>query len=238
MHIAVIQYTPLYGEVDKNRINLLALCQQAVKEGANIIVLPEMVLSGYIWPQKDSIDYIAESSEGPSFNSFSKFCKTHKVFLAYGFAEKAGSQLFNSQNLIDDKGSLLKTYRKKHLFTVDEFWATPGDGDFFSIKTKWGKLGLGICMDLNYDDFVEFHKKNSDIILFATNWLEEDIDVHPYWIERLQGYKGIVAFANRSGIEFEIEFCGESGFYYNGEFSKSIPKGRNDLLLFSSDRNS
>lgn len=219
--------------MEKNRTQILELCKEAANKGANILILPEMALSGYIWPKKESINLIAEKSKGESFRHFSAFSKTHNVFLAYGFAEKKGSLLFNSQNLIDDDGNLLKTYRKKHLFDVDEFWATPGNEDFFSIKTKWGSLGLGICMDLNFDDFVDFHKKNTDILLFATNWIEENIAVHSYWIERLNGFKGIVGFANRSGEEFGIEFCGQSGFYCNGIFSNSIPKGKNATLLFS-----
>lgn len=230
---AVIQFKAERGEVASNLKRILQLCQKAAEKNQKLIVLPEMCLTGYIWPDRDKIFALAENADGPSFEFLSGFCERNRIYLAYGFAEKDGEQLFNSQNLIGPDGKLLTTYRKIHLFEMDEFWALPGDRGFQAVDTDIGRLGMGICMDLNYDDFVDFHiAQNTDFLLFATNWLEEGLDVHSYWKMRLSGFNQTALISNTYGMEYNIEFCGRSAVFHQGDFTSQAERTGDRIILF------
>ncbi len=236
---STIQYKAVYGQPEKNREKLLELCYNAVKTDADIIILPEMCLTGYIWPHRDRLYKIAERADGETFAIFAEFCFKKDCYLAYGFAEYEDDKLYNSQNFIGPDGRLLLTYRKMHLFFADLLWAHPGNRGFQFVDTPIGRVGLGICMDLNFDDFVDFHIANkTEWLLFAANWLKEDIDVHAYWKKRFRNYRGTAFIANTFGHEYIIEFCGKTSVYESGEFTSIAPEEGNYILLSRHRRNS
>jgi len=229
IYVSTIQFKADYGNPVKNRDALVKICEKAVEDNSSVLVLPELCITGYIWPDREIIYSLAEPSKGESFHIFSEFCKNNGCYMAYGFAERDTSTglLFNSQNFINPAGDLLATYRKVHLFELDYFWAAPGKSGFMTIDTSLGRFGLGICMDLNYDGFINFHKEmNTDWLLFSTNWLEQGINVHDYWLSRFNGFKGSAFMSNTYGFEYNIEFCGQSSVYESGQF---IAKGPRDI---------
>ncbi len=207
------------------------ICRGATAEGAKLIVLPEMCLTGYTWQNAQDIAPLCEQVCGRAFEQFAPLCRERGLYLAYGFAEEAGGRLYNSQNLIGPEGTLLATYRKTHLFEMDESWAAAGDTGFVSVATEYGRMGLGICMDLNFDDFVRYHGAHTDYLCFATNWLEEGLPVHSYWRQRLEGYAGTVFFANCYGQENGVAFCGQSAVYNGGHFGHALPRFSAGMLL-------
>jgi len=228
---SVIQFRAVKGRPGENIEALIELCGKAVEEGSVIINLPEMCLTGYIWPDPQSIMPYAEEPEGPSFLKFSNFCRNNRCFISYGYAEKNRTAVYNAQNLIGPDGRLLLTYRKSHLFEADESWAQTGDKGFMNTGTDYGVMGMGICMDINYDDFVEFHINNrTDLILFPSNWLEEGLDVIRYWRYRLGDYRGAVLISNTFGTEQGVGFCGRSSIINNGVVLGSLPPDGNGVL--------
>jgi predicted amidohydrolase len=228
---AVIQYRAQKGLVQESLDEIIELCKQAVRRGAKIIVLPEMCLTGYIWIKRAEIEKLAETNSGPSFQILSDFAKMHRVWIAYGFAEKDGADLYNSQNLIDPQGGLAACYRKMHLFELDTFWATQGNTGFLTVASDFGRLGLGICMDLNYDDFIAFHVKSTDLLLFSTNWVWEGAPVHPYWDERLNTFPGTALMANSWGLDYSVRFSGKSAVYRSNAFAASAAMEGNGIIF-------
>lgn len=229
---ATIQYKPLKGRPGDNLSALLSLCRIAAQRGAELIVLPEMCLSGYIFANKAEAEKIAEPAEGETFSAFAEFCLANSCYISYGYAEKTGNRLYNAQNLIDPGGKLLFRYRKMHLFDADMLWATPGDLGFMSVSTPLGIMGAGICMDLNYNDFVRYHiESETGLLLFPTNWIDQGFDVLPYWSSRLQGFNGTAFIANNYGCEDGIFFSGKSAVYHNGSFISSASSQGNAVLF-------
>ncbi|GAB4422754.1 MAG: hypothetical protein OHK0011_02050 [Turneriella sp.] len=159
------------------------------------------------------------------------------MFVVYGFAESAGAALYNSQNLVAPTGERLATYRKTHLYKADETWATPGDTGFMTIATELGRLGLGICMDMNFDDFVEHHTVNeTDIVCFSACWLNEDFPVRHYWLYRLEGFDNTVLIANSFGEERGVRFRGESSIVSGGGVVAHAPTTGQGVLLAEHSR--
>lgn len=237
--VATIQFKPRKGLIDINRNEMLNLGTQALEMGAKVLVFPEMSLSGYLWPSQAVVANFAEPSKGKTFQRFSRFCLDNQCYFAYGFAEYFNGQYYNSQNLIGPDGCLLGTYRKVHLFLMDYNWAIPGNEGFFYVDTPLGRMGLGICMDLNYDDFVEFHiKKETQWLLFSTNWLKEETDIKLYWEKRFSGYQGSVFMANTYGFEDDWEFYGNSTVITNETVDVFAGNTGNRILLTLHNQNS
>lgn len=204
----------------------------AVKRSARVIILPEMCTTGYVFASPMEISPYCEDQEGETFQLMADFCRRHGVFLVYGFAERDGARLYNSQNLIDPGGRRLATYRKMHLYEQDFTWALSGNNGFITVDTEIGRLGLGICMDLNFDDFVRFHRhQKTHLICFSACWLDEDLEIAPYWQGRLKGFTNAICIANSFGEERGVHFRGQSTVIRAGHVIAEGPLDREYVIV-------
>ncbi|MFP3335863.1 nitrilase-related carbon-nitrogen hydrolase, partial [Pseudomonas sp. SIMBA_064] len=75
----------------------LALARRAAREGANLIVLPELANTGYTFQSRHEAYAHAENlQEGRSLQAWAGFARDHNVYLAAGFAERDGMKLYDS----------------------------------------------------------------------------------------------------------------------------------------------
>jgi predicted amidohydrolase len=238
LKVGIIQFSPLYKKTEKNLTKILQLIQEGGSSGAKIICLPEMCLSGYIFVNpEDARPWALDPEFSPEIAALQSAAADFQIYLAFGFLEHSGKGLYNSQLLIGPKGEKLGLYRKRHLFEPDYWWAQPGDGHFLSIPTPIGNLGLGICMDLNYRDFVDYHiRQKTDMVLFSTNWVDQGFLVQDYWNYRWSGFSGVVLTANRGGEEFGLGFSGYSSITQKGEVLGQLTHGENALLVVNLQR--
>ena len=177
----------------------------------DLIVLPEMFSSGYCFDDRDEIAPHAEAVDGLTFAALSLQAKARRAWVVAGFVERAGEALYNAAWVIRPDGSLADCYRKTLLFDADLAWATPGPGDYRLYDTGVGRFSVGICMDLNDERFVRWNLlARPDVIAFPTNWLEEGVDVHPYWQDRIAPTGATLVAANTWGPERGLVFHGRS----------------------------
>jgi N-carbamoylputrescine amidase len=233
----VVQFSPKYGRVVDNWARLADLVTEGAHQGAQLLVLPEMAWTGYLWPDDPTLRPWAEiAGAGPGQQHMAALATQHNLWLAFGFPEADGPRLYNSQTMATPDGRVLAPYRKTHLFEADFWWARPGDTGFRQWDSPWGPIGSGICMDLNYPDLVDFHaRQGSAVLAFSTNWLDQDEDVIPYWETKLAGvdggnFGGPALFANRGGEEYGVRFRGQSALFWGGRCVASLP-GTDDGVL-------
>ncbi len=233
----VVQFSPVYGRVNDNLDALESLVEQGVGEGAELLVLPEMAWTGYLWPDPPTILPHAEhAGRGTGQDRLRAWSRRWNVWLVFGFPEVSAGRLFNSQGLMTPDGAVHPVYRKTHLFEADFWWAEPGDTGYLQWPSPWGRLGSGVCMDLNFPDLTEHHKtKGTAILAFSTNWLDQDFDVVPYWEQKLEGeandgFPGLALFSNRGGEEYGVPFRGQSSVFWNHRCIGTI-EGKNDGVL-------
>jgi len=233
----VVQFSPLYGRVVDNLGRLERLVDEGAQKGARLLVLPEMAWTGYLWPRPSAILPFAEvAAQGPGQQAMAALAQKHGLWLAFGFPEKEGHNLYNSQGLVGPDGQLFSVYRKTHLFEADHWWAQPGDTGYRQWPTPWGQVGSGICMDLNFPDLADHHgAQGTAVLAFSTNWLDQNFDVVPYWEERLAGsdgvgFRGWGLFANRGGQEFGVSYRGQSSIFHQGRCVASL-SGTDDGVL-------
>lgn len=190
------------------------MIRAAAQAGAEMVVGPEMCVSGYVFPDAKSIQPYCETRDGPTFQAFDREAKRSGVTLVYGWAEiePQSGLLYNSATVCFPDEAPPLHYRKNLLYEADETWAQPGDTPYPVWTTRSGlKATAGICMDLNDDRFVE-HLIDQEVRLcaFPTNWLDQDFCIWNYWAWRLDGTSTCIVAANTYGSEFETKFRGES----------------------------
>jgi predicted amidohydrolase len=218
MTVAAIQMTSVFAEVDRNRARLADLVRDAARRGATLIVAPETCLCGYasddfrtIWhaPGKPihaafrgrDVAEVAEPVPGPSTAILAPLARELAVDIALGLIERVGERFFNTTVLLSSSGEIAARYRKRHLWPiVDPSWATPGDHGPLVVETRYGRLGLAICYDVNMlvSDYAGL---TPDVVLLPSAWV--DVRDHDYFVrgelpDIARALNSTVIFANRS----------------------------------------
>lgn len=205
----------------------MGLADQAAA-GADLVVLPEMAVTGYVFPDREAVAAVAEPAEGPTFDALRVVAKAHHCAIVSGFPEAAGDALYNSAWVIDPHGELAFVYRKTLLYTEDEHWATPGDSGYFAFDVAGARVGVGICMDLNDDRFVDWvRSEGCDAVAFPTNWVQSNedppIDTWQYWAWRLGDVRAALVAANTWGLDGTVLFSGRSAVLKERTIYAALP---------------
>lgn len=212
MRVGVVQFKAIRGDPARSRAELLALAR-AAGVGTDLLVLPEMAVTGYVFPDRAAVAAVAESPTGPTSEALGAVARERGTWLVAGFPERDGDRLYNSAMVLDREGRLAFVYRKTLLYEVDVPWAEPGDSGYATFDTGAGTFGVGICMDLNDDRFVSWWKEaDPDAMAFPTNWVEDPDGVDPwsYWAWRMEGVRGALVAADTWGAEDHVRFTGRS----------------------------
>jgi predicted amidohydrolase len=210
MRVAAIQFKAHLGDLDASREALARMALEAAA-GADLVVLPEMAATGYLFDDPAHARTVAEPARGPTFALLAPIAREHACWIVCGFPEDAGAVLYNSALVIDDTGALRFVYRKSMLYDPDARWCLPGDSGYRVFETRVGTFTVGICMDLNDDEFLSWcHRVKPLAIAFPTNWLDEGFAVWRYWAWRLAGLETTLVAANSWGPERDICFSGAS----------------------------
>ncbi|MFZ5789589.1 MAG: nitrilase family protein [Pseudomonadota bacterium] len=170
--IACIQMEPVVGEKQRNLRRSVELINEATANGANLVVLPELCNSGYVFESR--AEAFALSEEIPGGESTAAWAETaakNNLHLVAGIAEREGNLLYNSAVVIGPKG-YVGTFRKVHLWNEENLFFEPGNLGFPVFKTPIGRIGCHICYD---SWFPESHRlaalQGADIICVPTNWV-------------------------------------------------------------------
>ena len=210
MRGAVVQYKPPKKSVDAGREGLRELVLQAASSEVDLIVCPEMAVSGYVFSGPEDIRPYAEPAQGQTFQMLSPIARKHGTWIVCGFAEIDGDRLFNSALVIDHTGELVGVYRKIHLYDADKPWAEPGTQRML-FETPFGTMAPAICMDLNDPKLWRWLVLNQpDVLAFCCNWLNEGDPIDAYWKWCTQYWSGWFLGANTWGWDEGTEFRGES----------------------------
>lgn len=174
VRVAVVQFDPQVGTQNRaaNLSTSLELALEAVNNGANLIVLPELTNTGYFFQNRqDAFDHAEAVPEGPSVGSWEDFARHHQVYLVAGLTEREGSKLYNTGVLVGPDGFIGK-YRKAHLWNLEKLWFTAGDSGFPVFDTPIGRIGLLICWDIWFPEVPRIlSQQGADIICSLNNWV-------------------------------------------------------------------
>src|SRR5579864_3921601 len=183
--VAAIQYEPALGEKEHNVTDLLRLTEEAARQGARLIVHPEMATTGYCWLSREEIAPFVETLPGPTTDRFAKLAAQYDCYIATSLPEvdPATNVFYNSLALIGPQG-LIGVYRKVHSYISEPRWARDGDLGFPVWDTPLGRLGGVICQDASFFESTRLLAlRGADVLLFPTNWLDEKCP-SAWWMAR------------------------------------------------------
>ncbi len=147
MKVAVVQTNPVFGAVEENVRNAIALMETVEAE---VYVLPELFNTGYNFVDRAEVERLSEQTSGFTFDLMSAFVRRNSCYVVYGFAEKS-SALYNSALLVGPYG-MMGLYRKVHLYNRENLFFTPGDLGFPVFSLPIGRIGIMICFDWMYPE--------------------------------------------------------------------------------------
>ena len=146
--MAGLRVMPDRWDKEANLRKLDQYARQAAAHGAKLVVTPESFLDGYVGNDKDlnreKYFAVAEPLDGPFMNRVRKLARDLKIYLAVGFPELRGKQVFNSVVMFGPDGSLVTRYSKTHCGT--EQYNTEG-AEFPVVEMPLARLGTMICLD-------------------------------------------------------------------------------------------
>lgn len=211
MRVAVAQIDPKLGEVERNLEACVSYLEQASAHGAQLLVLPECAIPGYMFESPEQALPFAEEIPGPSTETLQRECARLGTYVVCGMLERDGDALRNSAVLVGPEG-LAGTYRKAHLpfLGVDRF-VVPGD-ELPVYETPLGRIGIEICYDLRFPELTRtLALRGADLIAHPTNF---PLAARPQteFITRARAAENRVYLltSNRVGKEGWAEFCGWS----------------------------
>jgi len=170
MRLAAVQFGARHYRAGENRARIAALLGAEVAQGADLVVFPELAVSGY-GLDPAGLRGAAEPFDGPTRALFQSVSDRTGVIVVCGFCEAEGDRLYNSAMLVRPGGEPV-LYRKLHLFDAEREIFTPGDLGLVMAETGLGRIGVCVCYDLR---FVEVARAlalaGADLLAVPTAWV-------------------------------------------------------------------
>ena len=238
INVALAQISCKIGDKEHNLDVMKRNIKQAKNQGANLIVFPELALTGYVC--RDTLYELAEPvPEGEYIRRLAEIAKKeaiHVVFGALERSEKAHATLYNTAVLLGPNGFIGK-YQKMHLPTHSVFeekryfrlgYQTP------VFETEIGKLGLIICYDVFFPEITRLLRlKGSQLIVC----ISASPGVRRTFFETLTAARAIentafLVYVNLVGVENGLQFWGGSRIVApNGKITSQAKYDEEDLMI-------
>jgi predicted amidohydrolase len=169
--VACCQVAPKIGDLAYNRTLTERAIRSAALQGAQVVVLPELVQSGYLFADRDEALSLSETTDGPALRLWTALAKELNVVVVGGFCERLqGDALANSAAMIDPQG-LRAVYRKAHLWDAESEIFSPGNEAPPVVETVHGRIGMLICYDLEFPEWVRLPAlAGAELLCAPVNW--------------------------------------------------------------------
>jgi predicted amidohydrolase len=219
VNVACCQIAPSVERVEANLELTRRAVREAVAAGAQLVVLPELCSSGYVFESVDEARAAAACS-GEVLAAWSAEAAAERggveVVVVGGFCERGeDGRVYNSCALVDGSG-VRAVYRKIHLWDREPLWFSPGTSEAPVVETALGRIGLAVCYDLEFPELARgLALQGAELIAVPTNWPREaparEVPILAS-LASVTAYlsKIFVAVCDRCGVERGLRFEGGS----------------------------
>lgn len=212
--IAAIQYRPRFATNPADVADNFRLCEplinQAASLGVQMLVFPELAMTGYSFLSVDDAIKVAEKQIGPTFDRMADVAKTLKCYVVWGFVEATDEdRLYNSVSIAGPDGDLILNVRKTDLWGNDFLWADSSDDFPNVVKTDLGWMSAVVCRDV-LDKKRVFSGRKVDIVAVPMNWSGGGFPSTD-WVNFVKNNSCAIVAANRWGEENNRSFKHDFG---------------------------
>jgi len=212
LHIALWQ-TPHPASSAEALQRLDAACVQARAQAAELLVTPEMFMTGYAIGA-ERVAALAEPVDGSLAQAVAAIAQRHGIAIVYGYPERnPDGRPFNAAQAIGPDGTRLMNYRKTHLFgDMDRAQFSPGDAASQVFEWRGWRLGLLICYDVEFPETVRLLALQAvDAVLVPTANMVGYDEVQQLLVPaRACENRVFVAYANACDSEGPVHYGGAS----------------------------
>ena len=213
MRLALWQCAPRTDGVSAALRDLDAMADRARLQGADVLLTPEMFLTGYAIGA-EAARASALTVEGATMGEVAEIARRRGIALAVGFPERApDGRVHNALILFDKRGGLLTSYRKTHLWgEVDRAQFSAGASLPGVVELAGWPVSLAICYDVEFPELVRASAlAGADLVLCATASMLPYTTVSTQIVPtRAEENEIAVAYANYAGSEGEQVYYGLS----------------------------
>lgn len=246
MRIALVQQHATRVKSD-NLARALAAFEAAARQGAEVVGFAELAFE-WFHPQRPAGDTdlraLAESIDGPTVTAFQAAARRLGVVAVLNLFESDGDRTFDSSPVIDADGTLLGVTRMIHITDYacfhEQGYYAPGDRGAPVYDTKAGRIGVAICYDRHFPEYMRALALGGADLVFVPQagavgeWPEGLYEGEMRVAAFHNGY--CIALCNRVGREDCLEFAGESFVCdADGHVIARAPLGQDHILLADLD---
>jgi N-carbamoylputrescine amidase len=224
----------------------LAALEDAARQGAELVCFAELAFERF-YPQNPAeagFEARAETVPGPITEAFCTRARELGVVVVLNLFERDGEHCYDCSPVIDADGTLIGRTRMVHITDYTCFheqgYYTPGDTGAPVYDTRVGRVGVAICYDRHYPEYMRAMAVNGAELVVVPQagavdeWPEGLYEAELKVAAFQNGY--FTALCNRVGAEERLEFAGESFVCApNGAVIARAPSGRDHLLLAEID---
>jgi predicted amidohydrolase len=218
IRVAAAQTHPRIGHKEDNVRAAVELLRHAVDQRADLVVLPELGNSGYMFNSRAEAFALSEPiPDGPTCRAYLDVIRGTQLHVVAGICERDGTKLYNAAAVLGPDGFIGK-YRKIHLWDEERLFFEPGNLGFPVFHLPFGRVGVMICFDGWFPESARILKlQGADIICDPTCWvlvpgLVEATNPLSAYVHMAQAHMNnvFIVCADRCGIERGCTFIGNS----------------------------
>ncbi|MCB2178650.1 carbon-nitrogen hydrolase [bacterium] len=236
MRIALAQINTKLGDVPANLKKHLEMISQARRQEADLVVFPELSLTGYILQDLSSTVACRPTPEDPTFAPL--LAASKNIDIVVGFVEEDRRSRYYIAAAYLSRGEVVHIHRKVYLPTYGLF----DEGRFFAagdqiraFDTRFGRMGILICEDFwHASPPYLLWLDGADLMLFISASPSRGLTESPKlessrWVEHINRayaslFTSFIAAVNRVGYEDGINYWGGSTLHGpDGEIIANAP---------------
>lgn len=234
MKVAAAQISCELGNFDVNMRKLRDFTARAKNSGAELIVFPEMVDTGYSMPV---IQKHAKPWKDGAVPELQRFAKENAIAIIAGISDRDGDPIFNAQVFVSASGEMIGKYRKTHLVTaapLDERACFSPGNEFVVFAAGAFNIGLSICYDLRFPEVGRalVVKRGANVIVNSSAWpVVRAEHLRILAVARAVENQCYFIIANRVGTDDGVTLCGNSMIIDpSGKILASASPDREELI--------
>lgn len=167
--IACAQIAPIVGNLQANLELSGAAIADAVAAGAQIVVLPELATSGYMFTDADEARSLSLTAEDQAFDAWRSVAGDAVVIA--GYCELGDDGLLYNSALVLEAAGVIAGYRKTHLWDREKLIFTPGGKLPPVVPTRHGVIAVMVCYDLEFGELTRLATLDgAELIAAPVNW--------------------------------------------------------------------
>jgi len=223
--IAVAQIDSVLGDVEANLERIGSFVSVAKEQGAQAVLFPELFTTGYSLGA--DLCKLGEPIPGHTTDYLAHLAAENGIYIYGSIVERRGDKHHNAGVFLSPSEGLIAVYRKVHLFAEEKDLLNPGT-DPVVVETDMGPIGLTICYDLVFPEYIRgLVLMGAQIIFNSTFWLRVGPPDEWDWSHRQPTALAVArALENTVGLAMSCRFGWEGDLLGFGHSCIVSPSGR------------